>query len=84
MNENDDLDVPQTTGLKTRQKKINPKLRAIDEETKHQIKLSRLSALEEDEEIQKEEYFDLILAKVIQITKWRRMLKFQLIRAQNQ
>lgn len=41
--------------MKTRVKKINPKMRTVDEETKHQIKLSKLSILEEDEDIQKEE-----------------------------
>ncbi len=41
--------------MKTRVKKINPKMKTVDEETKHQIKLSKLSILEEDEDIQKEE-----------------------------
>ena len=41
--------------MKTRVKKINPKLKTVDEETKHQIKLGKLSILEEDEDIQKDE-----------------------------
>ena len=41
--------------MKTRIKKINPKLKTVDEETKHQIKLSKLSILEEDEDCQKDE-----------------------------
>lgn len=41
--------------MKTRVKKINPKMKTVDEETKHQIKLSKLSILEEDEDIQKDE-----------------------------
>ena len=41
--------------MKTRVKKINPKHKTVDEETKHQIKLSKLSILEEDEDAQKEE-----------------------------
>lgn len=42
---------------KTRTKKINPKFKQYDEVTKHHFKLSKLSILEEDEELQKEEYF---------------------------
>lgn len=42
---------------KTRNKKINQKYKQYDEETKHHLKLSKLSILEEDEELQKEEYF---------------------------
>ena len=41
---------------KTRAKKINPKFKQYDEVTKHHFKLSKLSILEEDEELQKEEY----------------------------
>jgi len=41
---------------KTRPKKINPKFKQYDEVTKHHYKLSKLSILEEDEELQKEEY----------------------------
>jgi hypothetical protein len=44
---------PNTT--KTRIKKLNPKLKSMDEEAQHQLKLSKLSILEEDEDIQKEE-----------------------------
>jgi len=40
---------------KTRIKKINPKLKNIDEETLHHNKLAKLRILEEDEEIVKEE-----------------------------
>jgi hypothetical protein len=40
---------------KTRIKKINPKLRAYDEQAKKELKMSKLSILEEDEDWQKEE-----------------------------
>jgi hypothetical protein len=49
-----DIDIPENAP-KTRQKKINPKYKQYDEETKHHLKLSKLSILEEDEELQKEE-----------------------------
>ena len=40
---------------KTRVKKINPKIREFGEEARRDLKLSKLSILEEDEEFQKEE-----------------------------
>lgn len=43
------------TQLKTRSKKIPQKMKEIEEETKYNIKLSKLSLLEEDEN-EKEEY----------------------------
>jgi len=46
---------------KTRIKKINKKLRHLDEEALLRIKLSRLSALEEDEDLVREEYNRFIL-----------------------
>ena len=42
---------------KTRTKKINPRIKQYDEDAKRDLKISRLRILEEDEEIQKEEYF---------------------------
>ena len=40
---------------KTRIKKINPKYKTLDDETRHHIKLTKLNLLEEDEDLQKEE-----------------------------
>jgi hypothetical protein len=40
---------------KTRLKKMNPKFKNFDEDSKRDLKMSKLSLLEEDEEIQKEE-----------------------------
>ena len=52
----DGIEIPNTDNLpKTRQKKINPIYKQYSEETKHHLKLSKLSILEEDEELQKEE-----------------------------
>ncbi len=48
---------------KTRTKRINPKYKQYDEVTKHHFKLSKLSILEEDEELQKEEY--LLIIKIL-------------------
>jgi hypothetical protein len=54
---------------KTRIKKPNPKLKDYDEDVKKNLKLSKISVLEEDEEIQKEEYILVkFLVKMIQIT----------------
>jgi hypothetical protein len=56
---------------KTRVKKINPRLDKYDEEAKRNIKYSKLSILEEDDDIQKEEYkYILKLVKMTQIMKW--------------
>jgi zinc finger HIT domain-containing protein 1 len=43
---------------KTRTKKLNPRLKTFDEEARKNLKLSKLSILEEDEEIQKEDKDD--------------------------
>lgn len=53
---------------KTRVKKINPH-KHYDEDAKHHIKLSKLSILEEDEELQKEEYNFFKLVKKTLIMK---------------
>ncbi len=42
---------------KTRIKKPNLKIKEYDEDARRNLKLSKISILEEDEEIQKEEYF---------------------------
>jgi hypothetical protein len=42
---------------KTRTKKINFKIRALDAEIRHHLKQTRIHALEEDEDFQKEEYY---------------------------
>ncbi len=40
---------------KTRVKKVNPKVKQEDEEARYNLKMSKLSMLEEDEDFQKEE-----------------------------